>query len=584
MAVRLNDQFLEQLRDRIDIEELIGEYVDLKRAGRLTKGLCPFHSEKTPSFVVYPDTQSYYCFGCTKGGDAITFIRDIENLDYIEAVKLLADRAGLAMPDEQYDDSLIKKKKRMLEMNKEAARFFNSYMHTDAGKAGLNYWRNRGLTDTTITHFGLGFAPNDWDSFTNHMRSKGYSGQELLEADLVRKSTKTGKVYLYPTFRNRVMTPIIDLRGNVVAFGGRVLDDSKPKYLNTSDTLIYKKGQNLFALNFAKASGKDSLILCEGYMDVITLHQYGFTNSVAGLGTALTDEQVRLLSHYCDKIYLSYDSDGAGQKALDSALEKLSHTSLSIHPLKLEGGKDPDEILKTYGPERWKTILSGAMNEIEYKLLLCKEGLDLSTDDGRVKFLRKAVPILASLGAIEKDIYTIRLSEDLGVSKDAIKQQVKEAERRQTRQTTKLDFSALGKPISNYRDNSVQPGVGIRKHKAEEMLVAIFLRNPDFSKKIAESKVADFFDDDAFLHMLNVVVERLSSGQSIELSYLSSEFSPEEMGKLSKLLNDDKLVIVNPSAQLDECIKTIKEETESAKKKSVSPSALSDDDFKNRFN
>ncbi len=579
MATRLNDQFLEQLRDRIDIEDLIGEYVDLKRAGRLTKGLCPFHSEKTPSFVVYPESQSYYCFGCTKGGDAITFIRDIENLDYIEAVKMLADKAGLQMPNEQYDDTIIKKKKRMLEMNKEAARFFYQYMTSKEGEVGLNYWLGRGLTPQTIKHFGLGYAPNDWNTFINYMRSKGYSAQELYEGDLVRKSEKG----FYPFFRNRVMTPIIDLRGNIIAFGGRVLDDSKPKYLNTSDTLIYKKGNNIFALNFAKSSGEDSLILCEGYMDVIALHQAGFTNAVAGLGTALTPEQVRLISHYCSKVYLSYDSDEAGQKALRSAIDKLSETNLNIHPLKYSEGKDPDEIIKKFGPERWKSILSGAMNEIEYKLLTCREGLDLTTDDGRIKYLRLAVPVLAPLGAIEKDVYISRLSEELSVSRDAIMAQVVDAEKRLNRNRRRADYGSLDKSFNEYKDKaSTRNDFGIRAHKAEEAIIASLQSNPDFLKKIEEQLTPDDFLSDFYRHAYEVLRDRIGSGQSIDFIYLSSEFSPEEMGRLVKLQNSGDL-ISNTFREVQDCINVLKEENEKKKVDKINPASLSDEEFLKLF-
>ncbi len=579
MATRLNDQFLEQLRDRIDIEDLIGEYVDLKRAGRLTKGLCPFHSEKTPSFVVYPESQSYYCFGCTKGGDAITFIRDIENLDYIEAVKLLADKAGLQMPNEQYDDTIIKKKKRMLEMNKEAARFFYQYMTSKEGEAGLNYWLGRGLTPQTIKHFGLGFAPDDWNTFIDYMRQKGYSAQELFEGDLVRK----GKNGFYPFFRNRVMTPIIDLRGNIIAFGGRVLDDSKPKYINTSDTLIYKKGNNLFALNFAKSSGEDSLILCEGYMDVIALHQAGFTNAVAGLGTAFTTEQVRLLSHYCSKVYLSYDSDEAGQKALKAAIDKLSETNLNIHPLKYSGGKDPDEIIKKFGPERWKSILEGAMNEIEYKLLTCREGLDLTTDDGRVKYLRLAVPVLAPLGAIEKDVYISRLSEELSVSRDAIMAQVADAEKRLNRNKRRADYGSLDKSFNEYKDKaSTRNDLGIRAHKAEEAIIASLQKNPDFLKKIEEQLTPDDFLSDFYKHAYEVLRDRIGSGQSIDFIYLSSEFSPEEMGRLVKLQNSGDL-ISNTFKEVQDCINVLKEEKEKEKSDQVDLASLSDEEFLKLF-
>ncbi len=579
MATRLTDQFLEQLRDRIDIEDLIGEYVDLKHAGRLTKGLCPFHNEKTPSFVVYPDTQSYYCFGCTKGGDAITFIRDIENLDYIEAVKFLSDKAGLQMPDEQYDDTIIKKKKRLLEANKEAARFFHQYMLSKEGKVGLDYWLGRGLDQKTITHFGLGYAPNDWNTFMNYMRSKGFSYQELFEADLLRKSEKG----FYPFFRGRVITPIIDLRGNVVAFGGRVLDDSKPKYLNTSDTLVYKKGNNIFALNFAKQSSEEGLILCEGYMDVIALHKAGFTNAVAGLGTALTDEQVRLISHYTDKVYLSYDSDEAGQKALSRAIEKLSETTLAIHPLKYSEGKDPDEIIKKFGPDRWRSILAGAMNEIEYKLLICKEGLDVTTDDGRIKYLRKAVTVLAPLGAIEKDVYISRLSDELGVSRDAIVAQVKTEEKRLNKNKNKSDYMGLRKGFDTYRDkDSNKAEAGIRAHKAEEAIIASLQKNPDYLKVVDDKLSADDFTSDFYRHAYEVLKERIESNQPIDFIYLSSEFSPEEMGYLVKLQNSGQ-IISNTQKEILDCVTVLHEERAKAERDAQNPATLSDEDYLKLF-
>lgn len=575
MAVRLSDQFLEQLRDRTDIVDLIGEYVDLKRAGRLSKGLCPFHNEKTPSFVVYEDTRSFYCFGCGKGGDAITFVRDIENLEYIEAVKFLADRAGLNMPTEEYDDTIIKKKKRMLEINKEAARFFHEYMKSPQGAAGLNYWLGRGLTPKTITHFGLGFAPDDW-SFMNHMRSKGYSNQELFEADLARKTVKDGKDVFYANFRNRVMTPIIDLRGNVVAFGGRVMDDTKPKYINTRDTLVYKKGQNIFALNFAKSSKEDSLILCEGYMDVIALHQAGFTNAVAGLGTALTDEQVRLISHYCSKVYLSYDSDEAGRDALQKAIGKLSRTTLAVHPLTYTDAKDPDEVIKKFGPERWKSILAGAMNDIEYKLVSIKDGLDISTDDGRAKYLTKAVPVLAPLSAIEKDIYASRLAEETGVAKDAIMVQVKDAERRITRRASRSDFSGLAKTLA-------KPTVPLKAYRAEETIIATLMKSPDFLKKIQTELSPDDFISGGYRHIYAVFAERISSGQSIDLDFISSELTDEEISNLVKLRNGEFL-ISNTLDEVKDCIKILKDEKKQQSLKANDAASLSDEDFLKLFN
>lgn len=582
-SVAIREEFLTELRDKTDIEDLIGSYVELKRRGRLSKGLCPFHSEKTPSFTVYPDTQSYYCFGCGKGGDVITFIREIENLDYVEAVKFLAERAGVNMPDDNYDDTLSKKKRRMLIINKEAARFFHNYMMSPQGKAGLDYWLGRGLSINTIRHFGLGYAPDDWSTLIRYMKSKGFSELELYEANLAKKSEK-GRYY--DNFRNRVMTPIIDLRGNIIAFGGRVLDDSKPKYVNTSDTLVYKKSLAVFALNFAKNSGEDSLILCEGYMDVISLHQAGFTNAVAGLGTALTDEQVRLISRYCDKVYLSYDNDGAGHEAMEKAISKFENTGLLISPLTLQGGKDPDEIIKKFGAERFRSILNGASNEVEYKLLECKKGLDVSSDDGRIKYLRRAVPILAKLqNAIEKDVYAARLSEELGVSKDAIMLQMKDEERRLHRQTKKMDFQNLQKELSPHAGNKGKGGTattGIRLLKAEEMVVTSLLKNPDFLKKISMSITPEDFTDAFLRRVYTVISERINSGKSADFIFLSSEFTPDEMGKLVKLQNSSGY-LSNTYEEISDCIKVIKSEKIISDKKNMDPAKLSNDEFLKLF-
>lgn len=581
-SVNIREEFLEEIRDRNDIEDLIGSYVGLKKSGRISRGLCPFHSEKTPSFTVYPDTQSYYCFGCGKGGDAVTFIREIENLDYVEAVKFLAERTGLNMPDDNYDDTLSKKRHRMLIINKEAARFFHNYMMSPQGKVGLDYWLNRGLTMNTIRHFGLGYAPDDWSTLIRYMKSKGFSELELYEANLAKKSEKGN---YYDNFRNRVMTPIIDLRGNIIAFGGRVLDDSKPKYVNTSDTLVYKKSLAVFALNFAKNSGEDSLILCEGYMDVITLHQAGFTNAIAGLGTALTDEQVRLISRYCDKVYLSYDSDGAGREAMEKAISKFEKTGLLISPLTLQGGKDPDEIIKKFGAERFRSILNGASNEVEYKLLECKKGLDLSSDDGRIKYLRRAVPILAKLqNAIERDVYTARLSEEMGVSKDAIALQVKDEERRLNRQTKKMDFQNLRKGLDPYTKGADKDSTasGIKAVRAEETVVTSLLKNPDFLKKISENLKPEDFTDEFLRRVYTVVSGRINSGKSVDFIFLSSEFNPDEMGKLVKLQNSSKY-LSNTYEEISDCIKVIKSEKEQADRRKMNPAELSNDEFLKLF-
>ncbi|NLL63961.1 MAG: DNA primase [Ruminococcaceae bacterium] len=578
MAIR--EDFLQTLKERIDIEDLVREYVDIKKAGSNSKGLCPFHSEKTPSFTVFPDTGSYFCFGCSNGGDIITFIREIENLDYVEAVKFLAEKAGLNMPEDNYDDTLGKKRQKMYKINKDAARFFYDHMMSPEGKAGLDYWLSRGFSMNTIRRFGLGFAPNNSYALINHMRQKGYSEQELFEVNLAKKNEKG--IY-YDNFRNRIMTPIFDLRGNVIAFGGRVLDDSKPKYINTSDTLIYKKTQNLFALNFAKSSGKTSLILCEGYMDVIALHQAGFTNAVAGCGTALTDEQVRLISRYADKVYLAYDGDGPGKEALEKAIAKFQQTDIMINPLVLEGGNDPDDILRKFGPERFKAILEGASNEIEYKLKTAKEGFDLTSDDGRIKYLRAAVAVLATLdNAIERDVYASRLSEELNVSKEAVLIQIKDAEKGLKRQKKKIDFKQLNAGFKNYKDDSTSRAstTDVQLGKAEEIILSSIFANPDFLKKIEQDLLPEDFKSDFRKRLYTVLQNRINAGQEIDLIYLSSEFTPEEMGQIVKLQNSGSQ-IAGTFKEIKDCIDVLK--TERQKNTEISPAELSDEEFLKLF-
>ena len=407
---QLSESFLDELKSKTDIDDVISSYVSLKRRGSTSKGLCPFHNEKTPSFTVYHDTQSFYCFGCGAGGDAVTFIKRIENLDYLDAVKLLAQRAGMQMPQEGYDDSLSKKRRKIFEINRETAKFYYSYLVSPQGKTGLDYFLNRGLTMKTIKKFGLGFAPDGWDNLIKHLKSKGFSVADMVDAGVVKVSSK-GRYYDF--FRNRVMTPVIDVRGNVVAFGGRVLDDSKPKYVNTSDTLVYKKTNELFALNLAKDSDQNGLILCEGYMDVIAMHQAGFTNAVAGCGTALTNEQVRLISRYSNEVILAYDADEAGQKALKKAVELFKQTDIKIRIPSLVGGKDPDEIIKTYGRDKFKGMLEGASNEIEFSLLELRKKVNLNATQGIIDFLNEAVKILAKVSPIEQDLYISRLSNEM---------------------------------------------------------------------------------------------------------------------------------------------------------------------------
>ena len=368
-------EYVEEVVRRNDITDVVGSYVQLRHRGRTHTGLCPFHSEKTPSFVVYPETQSFYCFGCGAGGDVITFIKKISNLDYVEAVKLLAGRAGMPLPEE--DDKVGRLRSRVLGINRAAARFFYEQLNADTeeAKAARAYWRGRGLSDSTIRRFGLGYAPNDFSAMRRHLRGLGFSEEEMLASGIVKRSEK-GNVY--DAFRGRVMTPIFDLRGNVIAFGGRVLGDEKPKYINSPETLVYKKSKAMFALNIAKKEPSRRYILCEGYMDVISLHQAGFNTAVAACGTALTPDQVRMLGEYADEVVLCYDSDEAGQKATARSLGLFAESPVKVSVLNIPGAKDPDEFIKKYGKERFESLLNGTANAIEYKLAKVRENTTLA--------------------------------------------------------------------------------------------------------------------------------------------------------------------------------------------------------------
>ncbi|MBO4383189.1 MAG: DNA primase [Clostridia bacterium] len=576
---RIREEFLNTLRDRLDIEEFISGYVHLKRAGRLSKGLCPFHSEKTPSFTVYPENQSYYCFGCGKGGDIITFTRDIENLDYLDAVRFLADRAGLNMPDDDYDDTLSKKRKRMLELNKEAARFFYKELMSEKGAGCLKYWtEDRGLTLQTIKHFGLGYAPDDWHALHYYMHGLHYSDQELYEANLLRRSEKNGKIYYYDNFRNRAMVPIIDLRGNVIAFGGRVLDDSRPKYVNTSDTLVYKKSSALFALNFAKGSGTDQLILCEGYLDVITLHQAGFTNAVAGLGTALTDEQVRLISRYCKEVVLAYDNDDAGRTATHRALEKFDKTDLTVRSLTMSGGKDPDEIIKTFGAERFRSMLDGASNETEYRLNEQRMRFDLATDDGKVRYIEAASFVLAALAPAERYVYTSRVAEETGVAREAIDEQIARAVKRQRRRRERADFTELNRSLGNgSASGSRIPAKAIR---AEETILASLLRSPDYVKRLEPLLSDSDFLTDFGRKAYGIIAGRLGEGKSVEPYVLSQYFDPEEMGTLARIQNAGA-PLSGTFQEVEDCIRVLKQAGEEAS--AQSGGEISDEELRELF-
>lgn len=558
---RLSDEFISEIKYRNDLGELAASYMQLKRRGRNLVGLCPFHGEKTPSFNIYTENGSFYCFGCGTGGDIITFVMKIENLDYMEAVKFLAERAGMTMPEDDYDDSMGKLRTRIYEANREAARFFYGKLMSKEGAEGLRYLRNRGLADSTIRHFGLGFAPDERFSLGNHLRSRGFSEAEMIAANLVFKSRSGNSVL--DRFYNRVMFPIIDVRGNVIAFGGRIMSDQKPKYLNTSDTPVFNKSANLFSLNNAKNSKSDSLILCEGYMDVISLNQAGFTNAVATLGTALTSDQASLMKRYCKEVILCYDADGAGQKATARAINILRGVGLPVRVISIPDGKDPDEFIRRHGDKghaAFQNVLDSSGNDMDYRLQKLKTNFDMDSPQGKLDYLNEGVKLLCELdNPMERELYASKLSDDTGVSRDSILEQVKIGLRRKEKSRDKQRFSKMQRDLSG-RDDKVNPqrADNLRVTTAEENLITYLVKNPDKLTYIHEKVSPDDFSTDFNRKLYAYFSDKILKNQD-PMTTVTADFSSQESSKIFYIVNARENFANTPQA-LDEYISIILKE------------------------
>ena len=537
----ISKETIEQVLMRNDIETLIGSYVSLKRAGSNLRGLCPFHSEKTPSFTVYPADNSFYCFGCGAGGDAITFIRKRENLDYPDAVEFLAQRAGITIvKDERGPIQNTPKfdRNKMFRMNVDAAKYFNRCLFADnpEAKAALAYFTDkRGLSVATIKHFGLGFAPNSFDEFSKYMLAKGYTYEELVAGFLCGKSEK-GRYY--DAFRNRIMFPIIDVSGNVIAFGGRVMDDSKPKYKNSSDTPVFKKSRNLFALNFARHHCAESLILCEGYMDVIAMHAAGFENAVATLGTAITSEQARMMSRYTKKVIISYDADEAGQKAAMRAVKMLTEVGLDVTILRAPGAKDPDEYIKKFGADKFRQVLSQSKSKFDYNLDIILSRYDINLPQDKIKALQESEKLISeTYSSAERDIYIQNISKLFGVDKNSVKDDVermisKASAARRKEESNKVKQDAIGYSDRVNPDFIKAPAVA----KNEEALLGLLLMYPEHRKRVFDGSLvtADDFITDLnrriFEYLKNAYINGDDSHHDID-----AVFTPDEHGRITKM-------------------------------------------------
>ena len=556
---------------RNDIESLIGSYVSLKRAGSNLKGLCPFHSEKSPSFTVYPQDNSFYCFGCGAGGDAITFVRKRENLDYPDAVEFLANRAGITVVRDErsgYQSAPKIDRARMFKMNADAARYFHQRLFDDTPEAknALAYFTNsRRLSIATIKHFGLGYAPNSFDKFSKHMRSLGYTFDELVAGFLCGKNEERGTYF--DAFRNRVMFPIIDVAGNVIAFGGRVLDDSKPKYKNSSDTPVFKKSRNLFALNFARHTCTESLILCEGYMDVIAMHAAGFTNAVATLGTAITAEQARMMSRYTKKVIISYDADEAGQKAAMRAVKMLSDVGLDVTILRVPGAKDPDEYINTYGADKFKQVLNESKTKFEYHMenILSKYDINLSQD--KVKALYELEKVVSEIYSVaERDIHIQTISKTFNVDAKSIKTDVeriisKSVKEYKQKESQKMQQDSIGYSDKVNTDFIKAPAVA----KNEEAVLGLLLVYPEHRKSVFENQrlTADDFFTEFNKRVFTYVSE--SYGNDDSMTDINDVFTSDEVGRITKMKISRMQLSDNGESVLDDCIRNLKSSVEKKK-------------------
>ena len=565
--------FIDELLARNPIEEVVGRHVNLKRSGGNLFGLCPFHGEKTASFSVAPDKGIYYCFGCHKGGGAINFVMEFEGLSYPDAVRALAQRCGMEVPEDEQYQSRYRQQERLWALMKEAGRFYNEQLYAPGGAACLEYVNKRGLSKSIVTRFGIGYAPDSWNALVDAMRKKGYTDKEMVDANLVGE--KNGRVY--DRFRNRLMFPIIDVRGNVIGFGGRVLDNSTPKYLNTSETLIFNKRKNLFGLNFAKKSKQGYIILVEGNIDVVTLHQYGFDCAVASLGTSLTEEHAVLLSRYTEEVVLTYDGDEAGQRAAKRAIPMLEKVGIKVRVLQMRDAKDPDEFLHKFGADAFRVLLEESSNRVEYQINAIRRKYNLNVDDEKVQFTQESAELISTLpNAVQREVYGNRVAEAAGISFEAMKLEIGKAYKRrlarEKKQQEKIDLApvrALQPKTRSIRYDNLKSAI------AEESVLAYILRDPSLMDQVSTLTKEDF-SVELLGRAYEQLVMRHRQGQEVSLGALA-DFTQEEMSHLTGVYQ--KLQGPVNEAAFHDCIKTLKGAQQAAR-------VSSDDDllaFRNKL-
>ncbi len=555
--------FIDELVARNPIEDVVGRYVNLRRSGANLFGLCPFHGEKTASFSVAPDKGIYYCFGCHKGGGVINFQMEVEGLSYPDAVRALANRVGMEVPEDEQYQSRYRQQERLWALSKEAARFFHSQLYAPVGKPALEYALGRGMSKSILTTFGVGYAPDSWDNLVKAMRAKGYTDEELKESGLVSVSQKNGNIF--DRFRDRLMFPIIDVRGNVIGFGGRIIkkDSDAAKYLNSPETLIFNKRKNLFGLNLAKKSKAGFLILVEGNIDVVTLHQYGFDNAIASLGTSLTEEQAALMTRYAEQVILIYDGDKAGQNATQRAIPILEKAGLQVKVLQLKDAKDPDEYLKKFGADKFKLLLEGSSNRVEYQLNAIARKYDIREDDQKVKFINEATDFISTLSnAVQREIYGHRVAEAAGISYDALKLEVNKAfKRRIAREKKKQERIDLAPAQAHQPKSREIRYENMKSAMAEEGVLGLIMKDAALLDQAEQLKAEEFSSP-----LLGRVYEQLrlrhKQGLEVNLAVLA-DLTPDEYSHIAGIIQRQQGP-VNEQALAD-CIRVIRGEHQSSK-------------------
>lgn len=548
------DAYLDELISRNDIVDVVGSYVNLnKRSGSNLFGLCPFHNEKTPSFSVSAEKQIYHCFGCGKGGGVINFIMEIEGLGFHDAVSFLARRVGMPPPEDGSSEETRSRRGRLLDLNRDAARFYYQTLSSPAGAAALAYVRKRQIDAVTAKRFGLGAAPDAWNALLTAMTQKGYSEQDLFEAGLIKRGKNGG---FYDTFRNRLMFPVIDIRGSVLGFSGRALGDGEPKYLNSPDTPVFSKSRNLFAINLAKKNKDGPFILCEGNIDVVSLHQAGFTGAVASLGTSLTSEQARLLSRYTDRVILAYDGDSAGVKAADRAIRIFEQIGVKVRVLRIQGAKDPDEYIKRFGADSFRNLIDGSPDKLDYQIEQIRAKHDVTSDSGRVSFLDDITELLSQVSnSVEREVYAARIADDTGVSKEALLTEIrKRISRRQKKQRQKTEQTNMRPSLSR------QPSVRDIRYddlisaSAEEGVVRLLMLDPTLLPMTDNLSEQDFSSPFLF-KVFSVIRKKLSSHADVTPASLCTDLTSSEAAQLTSILEKPERISEGKKAMSDYLIR-----------------------------